>query len=66
MSRFLTTAEVAEILGVSKQTIYRWLQSGRIPHPLRDPSNAYRYWTVEEVATIRKKIPKRWQRETNV
>ena len=45
----LTSAEVAEILGVSKDTIYRWLRQGKVPEPLRDPRNAYRIFTQRDV-----------------
>jgi excisionase family DNA binding protein len=45
----LTSAEVAEILGVSKDTIYRWLRQGKVPEPLRDPRNDYRVFTQRDV-----------------
>lgn len=51
--RYLTTRQVAQSLGVSLNTIYRWLRAGRIPEPYRDPSNNYRLWTAEDVARIR-------------
>ena len=33
----LTTAQVARLLGVTKKTLYRMLQDGRIPEPVRNP-----------------------------
>lgn len=29
--RWLSVAEIAEHLGVSKETVYRWLEKGKIP-----------------------------------
>lgn len=52
-SRFLTSAQVAEILGVTKKTLKNWLRAGRIPEPDRNPRNRYRVWTLEEVEAIR-------------
>jgi DNA-binding transcriptional MerR regulator len=51
--RYLTTRQVAKSVGVSINTIYRWLKAERIPEPYRDPANNYRLWTVEDVARIR-------------
>jgi DNA-binding transcriptional MerR regulator len=45
----LTSADVAEILGVSKDTIYRWLRQGKVPEPMRNPKNAYRVFTQRDV-----------------
>lgn len=41
------------MVGVSLNTIYRWLKAERIPEPYRDPGNNYRLWTVEDVGRIR-------------
>jgi excisionase family DNA binding protein len=45
----LTSSEVAEVLGVSKDTIYRWLRQGKIPEPMRNPINTYRVFTQRDV-----------------
>ena len=50
---YLTTRQVARMVGVSLHTIYRWLKAERIPEPYRDPGNNYRLWTVEDVGRIR-------------
>ncbi len=51
--QYLTTRQVAHSLGVSLNTIYRWLKSERLPEPLRDPDNNYRLWTVEDLSRLR-------------
>ncbi|MCZ2078897.1 MAG: MerR family transcriptional regulator [Bryobacterales bacterium] len=51
---YLKTAQVAESLGISLATLYRWLKESKIPEPYRDPSNNYRLWTVEDVERIRR------------
>ncbi len=54
MSRqYLTTRKVAQSLGVSLNTIYRWLKAGRIPEPYRNPDNNYRLWTTEDILKLR-------------
>jgi DNA-binding transcriptional MerR regulator len=54
--QYLTTAEVARILGVSTQTIYNWLRTGKISEPERNPLTAYRKWTVKDVDMVRTSI----------
>lgn len=49
----LTTRQVARLVGVSLNTIYRWLKDERIDEPNRDPENNYRLWTVQDVEQIR-------------
>ncbi len=51
--QYLTTRQVAQELGVSLNTVYRWLKAERLPEPLRDPDNNYRLWTVEDIARIK-------------
>ncbi len=52
----LTTAQVARLLGVAKKTVYRMLQDGRIPEPVRDPDNNYRIWVPQQVEMIRQEL----------
>jgi DNA-binding transcriptional MerR regulator len=52
--RYLTTAEIAGLIGVSLNTLYRWLKAGKIAEPYRDPDNNYRLWTVEDVERIQR------------
>lgn len=51
--QYLTTRQVASELGVSLNTVYRWLKAERLPEPMRDPDNNYRLWTVEDLNRIR-------------
>jgi DNA-binding transcriptional MerR regulator len=44
------------VLGVSLNTIYRWLKKERISEPLRDADNNYRLWTAEDVERIRQEL----------
>ena len=57
--QYLTTRQVASTLGVSLNTIYRWLKAERIPEPYRNPDNNYRLWTVEDLNRIRQLVPER-------
>jgi predicted DNA-binding transcriptional regulator AlpA len=57
-SQKLNTSQVARILGITKKTLYRMLQDGRIPEPPRDPSNNYRIWGQNDVETIRQELGK--------
>lgn len=62
---YLTTRQVAKMVGVSLNTIYRWLKDERIDEPYRDPENNYRLWTPNDVEQIRfrsmnmERIPRR-------
>jgi DNA-binding transcriptional MerR regulator len=56
---FLTTAEVAELLGISKQTVLNWIRQGRIIEPERNPVNNYRMWSESNVQQIRNMIRER-------
>ncbi len=57
-AQFLTTVQVARILGINKKTLYRMLQDGRIPEPQRDPNNNYRMWVPQQLEAIRDGIPR--------
>jgi predicted DNA-binding transcriptional regulator AlpA len=54
----LTTAQVARLLGVTKKTLYRMLQDGRIPEPVRNPDNNYRLWIPQQIEAIRQELAK--------
>ena len=54
--QYLKTRQVAKILGVSLNTIYRWLKDEKISEPLRDAENNYRLWTAEDIDRIRHKV----------
>ena len=56
---YLTTAQVAEILGVTKKTVKNWLRSQWIPEPRRNPVNQYRQWTLQDVVMVRQIVCER-------
>ena len=49
LRHYLTTRQVAKMLGVSINTVYRWLKAEKIAEPYRNPENNYRLWTVEDL-----------------
>ena len=50
--RVYTRKEVADLVGVSTQTIRLWEDAGVIPPSVRD-ENDYRYWKDEELEKIK-------------
>ena len=46
--RFLRLTEVAGIIGVHKATIWRWIQAGRFPQPIR-PVPRTAYWLQSDL-----------------
>ena len=50
---YMLSHEVAEVFGVSTQTIYNWLRKGKIAEPKRHPITQYRLWTPQDVQRIR-------------
>lgn len=53
-----TSQQVADILGIYKQTLFNWEEAEKIPKAKRDPMNNYRYYTREDIEYL-KKITKR-------
>ena len=47
----LTTRKVAELAGVHRDTLLRWLREGKVPEPDRDRNN-YRVFTAAEAQAI--------------
>lgn len=50
---YMSTREVAHLLGISRQTLYNWLKEGKIPEPSRHPLTSYPQWKPEDVDRIR-------------
>ena len=48
IKRMLTTDDVAELAGVSPQTVRRWWKAGEMPAPLRCGRRAIR-WTAATI-----------------
>ena len=46
--QFVRASALADILGVSKSTIWRWRTEGRLPDPFRR-SNRVTVWNLEDV-----------------
>ena len=51
MQRSLTTAKVAAMAGVHRDTLLRWLRERRVPEPRRD-RHGWRVFTVREAAAV--------------
>lgn len=51
---YLSTGQVAEILGITKRTLKNWLKAELIPEPERNPVNRYRRWTLQDIESIRR------------
>ncbi len=54
--QYLTTRQVAKLLGVSLNTVYRWLKAGKLAEPYRNPENNYRLWTVIDIEQARRQM----------
>lgn len=50
--RMYSRKEVADLVGVSTQTIRLWEDAGAIPQSIRDDKD-YRYWLEEDVEKIK-------------
>jgi excisionase family DNA binding protein len=48
LSEFLKTAEAAEFLGVSQNTLRAWAKAGKIP-VRRNPANGYRLFKKSDL-----------------
>ncbi len=51
--KYYTLSEVADILGVSKKTVWNWEKAGKIPKPRRDPMNNYRIYAEEDLNKLK-------------
>jgi DNA-binding transcriptional MerR regulator len=56
---YLSTGQVAEILGITKKTLKNWLKAQFIPEPVRHPVNRYRRWTLQDIESIRRILSER-------
>ncbi|HYW47668.1 MAG TPA: MerR family transcriptional regulator [Bryobacteraceae bacterium] len=56
---YLSTGQVAEILGITKKTLKNWLKASLIPEPQRNPMNRYRRWTLQDIESIRRIVTER-------
>jgi len=51
--RFYTAQEVAETLGISKQTLFRYENKGIFPKAGRHPINHWRQYTEEDIIKLK-------------
>ena len=58
-TEYFKSAEVAELIGVTKQTLLNWLRQGLITEPERNPATGYRLWTEKDVQRIRRFLRER-------
>jgi excisionase family DNA binding protein len=56
MAKSYTTAEAAEQIGISRQTLYSWIESGEIdsPEPIELGQRSMRLWTKTDIERARK------------
>jgi DNA-binding transcriptional MerR regulator len=59
VSPYLTSQEVADVLGITKRTLMNWLYAQKIEEPERNQMNRYRRWTPQDVERIRQTIAER-------
>lgn len=53
MSKFYTAQEVADMLGISKQTIFRYEKKGIFPKAQRHCINHWRQYSEEDVSKLK-------------
>jgi excisionase family DNA binding protein len=51
---FMSTADAAKMLRISRQTLYNWLAEGKVPEPSRNPRTGHLQWKAEDVQRIRR------------
>lgn len=54
MKKKYLIGEVAEILGVTKRSIYNWEKAGKIPKVKRDLMSNYRIYAEEDLKKLKK------------
>jgi excisionase family DNA binding protein len=55
-TRTYTTAEAAEKIGVSRQTLFTWIEKGQIaaPRPIKMGQRSIRFWSNADIEQARK------------
>jgi excisionase family DNA binding protein len=55
-ARTYTTAEAAAKIGVSRQTLFTWIENGQIaaPKPIKMGQRSIRFWTNGDIKQARK------------
>ncbi len=52
-NNFSTTSQVAQELGISKQTVFRYEKKGIFPKARRNLINRWRYYTSDDISRLR-------------
>jgi hypothetical protein len=54
--RTYSTAQIARMIGVDKQTLLRWLWAGKVPEPRRQKNGGQdvRIWNVRDLNRVRR------------
>ena len=50
---YMSTADAAKLLSVSRQTLYNWINEGKVPEPSRHPETGHMRWKPEDIQRIR-------------
>lgn len=50
---YIPTRKVARLLDISAQTLYNWINQGKIPGPGRHPATKRMQWRPEDVEAVR-------------
>src|SRR4051794_38857561 len=48
----LNNNEVAEMFGIRRVTLYRWLKDGKIPEPMTHPVTKQKIWTQSDLDAV--------------
>ncbi len=51
--KYYRTTEAARHIGISRSTLLRWLEQGRIAIPVRRDRNGWRVFTMEELDVLK-------------
>ena len=54
LTQQLTDREIAEALGISRMTVWRWTKAGRLPKPRKLGGHTTRWDSLEVMEAIRK------------
>ena len=55
-----TSQEAADMLGISKKTLFRWVKSGKVPEVEKD-WRGYRVWHEADIERAREYKTRRYQ-----
>jgi len=56
LRKFLTSADVAKALGVTRKNLFDWEKTGKIPKARKEKMSGYRIYTPADVEKLRKII----------